>query len=540
VSLEQIQKQSGTYNGVASNWNYTCNDFAILMPDSVYSISVSTGNNEYAKVYIDYNNDGDFTDAGEEVVNFSQGSGGRSLSFTAPSNPVVNRVLRMRVISDVAAISGPCDTLTSGESEDYGVRFDSPQAEIYSSSASACPNYPTQFWATTQGKVDSLFWDFGIFASPRYATGVGPHTTQYSGSGSWKVKVRVNADRWFEDSVQIIASPTADISLDSANSSLCEGGYAKLLVINNSGVAGSFSWFWNGNPISGKTDSVLNVSKLNTFVNYDYQVVTGNGTCFDTSDVFTLQPHDRPTSWIGIIKTTQCLEGNEFVFNDNSLFQGGSLIRKWEFGDGTTDTVKNARHSYLQVGSYVAKLIVTSDKNCSDTSSKTVDVLANPDSTFSINPVSGMTYEFVPNDTNQSAYVWDFGDSNTSNLKLPQHTYQNSGVYLVSLHVTGTNSCEGSSVNTQQVEDINISLSQFSEWFGIRVYPNPGSGVFYLETEGERLVEYSLFDAAGRLLEQGKSNGEMLLQEFEVEQSGLYLLKVKIDGIEATYKLTVN
>ncbi len=97
-----------------------------LTTDTEYTITVTptwTGTvyNEAYGVWIDYNRDGDFTDAGEQV--FSQGNTQAtsvSGSFTIPSGAVENST-RMRVIMRYNQVPGPCDNFTYGEVEDYSV-----------------------------------------------------------------------------------------------------------------------------------------------------------------------------------------------------------------------------------------------------------------------------------------------------------------------------------------------------------------------------------------------------------------------------------
>ncbi|MFN3316684.1 MAG: PKD domain-containing protein, partial [Raineya sp.] len=47
-------------------------------------------------------------------------------------------------------------------------------------------------------------------------------------------------------------------------------------------------------------------------------------------------------------------------------------------------------------------------------------------------------------DSQVASWLWDFGDSNTSNLKNPTHTYTSAGTYNVTLTVNNLNSCNNS------------------------------------------------------------------------------------------------
>jgi len=87
----------------------------------------STAYTEYWKVYIDWNADGDFLDAGETVVNrTSSSSATLSSTFTVPSTAVLGQT-RMRVsMSD--ANQSSCTTFTYGEVEDYTINVTSSGA----------------------------------------------------------------------------------------------------------------------------------------------------------------------------------------------------------------------------------------------------------------------------------------------------------------------------------------------------------------------------------------------------------------------------
>ena len=79
---------------------------------------------EYFVIYIDYNNNGEFTDAGERVFVSTGSTGTVSGSFTVPTG--LAGTARMRVIMQYnSPISSPCGTYSWGEAEDYTVNFSS-------------------------------------------------------------------------------------------------------------------------------------------------------------------------------------------------------------------------------------------------------------------------------------------------------------------------------------------------------------------------------------------------------------------------------
>jgi len=106
--------------------NHWCSNFN-LTTNTSYSITVKNGtlNNEKVKVYIDYNNDGDFDDAGENVFNGNTAGLSHSGNFTTAAAPVTGQALWLRVVSDFSGntITGPCYAPQYGQVEDFSIIF---------------------------------------------------------------------------------------------------------------------------------------------------------------------------------------------------------------------------------------------------------------------------------------------------------------------------------------------------------------------------------------------------------------------------------
>ena len=101
-------------------------EVTVLEKEKEYTISVTVGttNAEYIKVFIDYNDDGDFDDADENIFTSDKAEGTHSGTFTTPTNPLVyNKLLRTRVISGWYSITDACQERTYGQAEDYSVVF---------------------------------------------------------------------------------------------------------------------------------------------------------------------------------------------------------------------------------------------------------------------------------------------------------------------------------------------------------------------------------------------------------------------------------
>jgi Zn-dependent metalloprotease len=81
-----------------------------------------TAYSEYVKMYIDYNKNGVFTDAGELVVNAaaSSSAASRAFAFTVPTT-ATNGTTRMRVVLSDNSGTTSCGSYSYGETEDYTV-----------------------------------------------------------------------------------------------------------------------------------------------------------------------------------------------------------------------------------------------------------------------------------------------------------------------------------------------------------------------------------------------------------------------------------
>ena len=100
----------------------------------LYPYSNTTRN--YWKVWIDYNNDGDFDDSGEMALEINNKKGMVTGNITVPSDVI--GTTRMRIAMKVgSAPLTPCDDNFVGEVEDYNISFEPPLMRASASDPSA-------------------------------------------------------------------------------------------------------------------------------------------------------------------------------------------------------------------------------------------------------------------------------------------------------------------------------------------------------------------------------------------------------------------
>jgi len=142
----------------------------------------------------------------------------------------------------------------------------------------------------------------------------------------------------------------------------------------------------------------------------------------------------------------------EVTFNAASSYDSDGHIVSyyWLFGDGASDTGAMAIHTYRDVGTYTAVLVVTDNSGGADTASRSIVVTGTgnrpPVAAFSFvsDPTDGHSFSFDPSasydpDGMLTHWTWDFGDG--SGLTVSQspmilnHRYSVAGTYAVTLTV---------------------------------------------------------------------------------------------------------
>ena len=109
-----------------------------IMPLNISYLACSgSGAATRIAVYIDFNNNGSFTDAGELVaqsgaLNSITSTLVYSTNIVVPTTVTANTFTRMRIVVQDGAGSAPapCGTYTAGETQDYRVRFTTPSTDV--------------------------------------------------------------------------------------------------------------------------------------------------------------------------------------------------------------------------------------------------------------------------------------------------------------------------------------------------------------------------------------------------------------------------
>ncbi len=139
---------------------------------------------------------------------------------------------------------------------------------------------------------------------------------------------------------------------------------------------------------------------------------------------------------------------NDVVFTNNSVVLAGSALSSWlwDFGDGTTSTEEFPDHEFADPGQHSISLTVGSPSGCTDQASVTIDVLAAPFASFSVEGTcEGDTFQFMDASTLSSGLAtrtWSFGDGAVAQeFMSTSHLYATAGAFTPSLVIVDLNGC---------------------------------------------------------------------------------------------------
>lgn len=169
-------------------------------------------------------------------------------------------------------------------------------------------------------------------------------------------------------------------------------------------------------------------------------------------------------------------------------------------------------------------VIVTDGNGC--TNSDTIEVFNYPgaNASFSVVP-NYLAANFTDASTTTGsivAWMWDFGDGNTSTQQNPTHTYATGGTYNVCLTVTTADGCTDTYCFDVFVSD--VGLDELSAHY-FETYPNPANSELIVVSSWNATLTYELISANGSLISTGElKNGKNTLQVGNLEP-GIYMIR---------------
>ncbi len=146
--------------------------------------------------------------------------------------------------------------------------------------------------------------------------------------------------------------------------------------------------------------------------------------------------------------------------------------------------------------------------------------------------------DLTTNNPTSWAWVFEGGTPATSSQQNPLVTFEEPGEYDVTLIVQNEFGSDSKTIEDFIIVDSTIGIAELLD-DALKVYPNPVEYGNLLHVEAPAEIEaYLLFDYTGKIVESGSVGDIYLDIDMSKRESGIYLIKLKTDGIWITRKIS--
>ncbi|HKR06693.1 MAG TPA: GEVED domain-containing protein, partial [Bacteroidia bacterium] len=369
-----INNTSGCYSNVPYTtpfYSYFPNSVATVVLGVNYPYSITTPVNagaytQFFGIWIDFNNNGSFDDAGELIASTTSStavntfSGNYTIPLSSPSG-----VHKMRIRSGNAAPANSCSAASSGETEDYLI--DIACSATASSNSPVCPGATINLSSTFTGSGTpvSYSWTGPNGTVPSVQNPTISSVTPADG-GVYTVTITDNTGCSATKTTTVVISPLPD-PLASSNAPVCEGSPLNLFGDNiASGQSTGNSWSWSGPSFTSavQNPNVTGSASIANSGTYTLTVTNSNGCTASSSSTVAVNPN--PVLSIATQTNVTC-NGDADGSIDLDANPGTSPFLFDLDGSNTLDGI----YSGLDAGTYTANVI---DDNGCEAASLTVTI----------------------------------------------------------------------------------------------------------------------------------------------------------------------
>lgn len=360
------------------------------------------------------------------------------------------------------------------------------------SSLRGCVPHTIDFVARFSDEVQTAAnydWDFDGDGTIDETTTSPNNSHIYTAEGSYipEVTVRTAEGCTFTNTLNVNISPSAQPSIYSITYTQtpekCRTDTVKFTITYSLGVdtirieTHGLYWIYTIDPLSTTSTIPFIFPEVGDNITLNFQAFKNGcaSNIVSNNDISI----NKPVAIFRPIQSTFCTEPYEAKFtNSCEITNPANVQYEWSFGNGMTSTEANpGTISYSSPGNYNVKLKVTDlETGCSDETllplfiykfDKSEDLIWS-DNTTGCHPTEITFGENISSKISSNlsinAYKWDFDGDGTvddSTSRTPTFTYDNPGLYDLSLTVYAQNGCEYNITRNDYI-DIKGPVAQFN------------------------------------------------------------------------------
>ena len=495
-SFNTIVNNATGCNGNANNYIYYSSMSTTVIPGNSYALSMQSGTSwpQGFGVWIDYNQDGDFSDPGEFVyASPTSSTSPFNTTITIPMNafPGTTRLRVACAYASTISTGQECyPSWSFGECEDYNVLISGPQSNF------------SYNWAPASNLSNPNIANPIALPSATTTYTVTVSDTLVGCSLSGVITVTVN--------------PLPTVSVTPSAASICFGQNVTLAASGGN----TYSWL----P-AGQSSSSIIVSISN---NYSVIATDQSGcTAVGTSSVTV-----NPVPVVTVAGNTSICSGQNTTFTAS----GGSSYSWIPTGQTTSSIVVTPSSNTTY------SVVATNASGCTGSTAVTVTIVPPPVASFTYS-INGSIVTFTSTSQNATSWNWDFGDGGNSTSSSPFHSYFSYGTYTVTLITT--NQC-GSDTATAIITIVGIK--EYADNFLLNVFPNPATNKIMINIQALNTSEtkgiLSMLNSIGeevyrRDIPYINSSWKYPL-EVDAYPAGIYLIKITFDDAVLTRRVIIN
>lgn len=306
------------------------------------------------------------------------------------------------------------------------------------STGSTCVGDSIFFSLSPPGAFSSQTWDFG---DGSVTSNLPAPYHLYNAPGDYLVTLSVTDTNGCVDTFYSSRIYVRDVTTGfTTNDALTVCDSTTIHFVNTSANATAYEWNFGDSTTATSTNPahVFNIPGT-----YTVSLTATAGGCIKTLTKPNYITVNKALTDFSFVPNGICLPLT-VTYTDQST---NAVSWLWDFGDGQTSALQNPVHVFYSQPSSNVTLTITDNNGCVGTKSKvnisTIGIVSTLSDSIGCSP---LTINFSDLTSTATTWHWDFGDGVSSTLQNPQHTYNDTGIYDVTLIVTLASGCTDTTV----------------------------------------------------------------------------------------------